>query len=531
MFVALFLATLAGQERHAASVAQAQGVLVPPDAARFRLPRPWPHPIPPTPSPVPPQATQTYCISELTVDASIENTLAKVQVTQTFENPSSRPLEAQFLFPLPYDGAIDRMTFLVDGKELPGKLLSREEARQRYEAIVRSSRDPALLEWVGWGMFQTSVFPVPPGGKRTVSLRFTQVLRNSQGLTDFLYPLATARYSSKPLEQLKIRVALSPDAPLANIYSPSHAVKVDRSDAEHAVVTYEAKQVVPNADFRLFFDHGQGTATASVLSYRPTAEEDGYFLLLASPPTVDAAPPLPKTVVFVVDRSGSMSGKKMEQAREALHFGINNLRDGDLFNIVAYDSEIEAFRPELQKFDDDARTAANAFVTGLFAGGNTNIDGALDRALKMLVDEKRPAYVVFLTDGLPTHGVVNESQIVSHAGEANRVRARLFAFGVGFDVNSRLLDRLSRDNSGYSAYVRPTENIETAVSELQRRIGAPAVTNVRLQFAGKSDADEAAPSVRRVYPRGEWDLFIGDQAVVTGRYRSGGEGKFIMRGG
>src|SRR4030095_11246972 len=121
-----------------------------------------------------------------------------VRVSQEFENTGSVQMEVSFMFPLPYDGAIDQLTLLVDGKEFQAKLLSKEDARRRYEEIVRKNRDPALLEWVGNGMFQTNVFPIPPGAKRTVTLRYSQLLRKNYGLTDFIFPLSTPKYNRQP---------------------------------------------------------------------------------------------------------------------------------------------------------------------------------------------------------------------------------------------------------------------------------------------------------------------------------------------
>ena len=467
--------------------ARGQGMLVDSrPGQQFRLPRPI---VPP--QPVPPASS--YRIESLEVDAKLNDSVARVQVSQTFKNTGSGQIEASFVFPLPYDGAIDQLTLLVDGKEFPAKLLTKEEARKRYEEIVRTNRDPALLEWVGTGMFQTSVFPIPAGATRTVTLRYTQLCRRSAGLTDFLFPLSTAKYTDGLLKRLKLNVAIDSPVDLKSIYSPTHEVKIERTGKRQALVKFTADETVPTDDFRLFFDAGDQPVAASVVSYRPEKDEPGYFLLLATPEIKtsadgedsddadeDAAQATGKTVIFVVDRSGSMSGEKMDQAKEALKFVLNNLKRGDTFNIVAYDSEVEAFRPELQKFDDDSRNAAIGFVNGLFAGGSTNIDGALDRGLGMLEDKGRPSYVIFLTDGLPTVGEMNESTIAKHAAAANRIRARLFAFGVGYDVNSRLLDRLARDNFGRSEYVRPNENIETAVSSLYRRIGAPVMTDVEL---------------------------------------------------
>jgi Ca-activated chloride channel family protein len=510
----------------------AQGVLVDVRVDQtIRLPRPhiWPpRPIPPRPP------AAAYKIDSLEVNAKLTDQVARVQVSQTFQNVGSTQMEVCFMFPLPYDGAIDQLTLLVDGKEYEAKLLSKEEARRRYEEIVRKNQDPALLEWVGTGMFQTNVFPIPPGAKRTVTLRYSQLLRKSYGLTDFIFPLSTAKYTCEPLDKLTIRVAIESSQPIKNVYSATHKVEIDRPDKTHASAKYEAEKTIPGEDFRLFFDSGEESIAASVVSYRPKTDEEGYFLLLASPEVKsDDEKPLPKTVVFVVDRSGSMSGEKIEQAKGAAKFVLNNLREGDLFNIVAYDSEISTFRPELEKFNDETRAAAVGFVEGLYAGGSTDIDGALKRALGMLADSKRPTYVLFLTDGLPTTGETNESAIVKHSEEENDVRARVFAFGVGYDVNSRLLDKLARSNFGLSQYVRPNEDIEASVAALYRKIGAPVMTDVKVTFDVERDDDDSessAPTVSRVYPKGEFDLFAGDQVVLVGRYRAAGAAKVQVQG-
>jgi len=505
--------------------AGAQGLLVD-SRPGTRLPRPIF-----MPQAQPQREAPSYRISSLEVSGKLSDSVARVLVSQTFENTGKRQLEAQFVFPLPYDGAVDEVTLMVDGKEYAAKLLSAKEARQRYEEIVRTSRDPALLEWVGTGMFQTSVFPIPPGAKRTVTLRYTQVCRRSQGLADFLFPLATAKYTAGALDKLSIKLSIESPTSLKNIYSPTHAIKLERPDAKQALVSFEADKTIPTEDFRLFYDAGDADVRASVVSYRPDGGDEGYFLLLASP-RIDQpeAQRTAKTVVFAVDRSGSMSGEKMEQAKAAAKFVLNNLHEGDTFNIVAYDSEIETFRPELEKFTKETREAALGFVNGLYAGGSTNIDGALARTLGMLKDSNRPSYVIFLTDGLPTIGETNEAAIVRHAEQANQVRGRVFAFGVGYDVNSRLLDKLARTGHGQSEYVRPDEDLETAVSNLYRRIGAPVMTDVELTVDVEGAKSADGPTVSRVYPGGRFDLFAGDQAVVVGRYRAGGAAKVTLRG-
>jgi Ca-activated chloride channel family protein len=503
-------------------LALAQGLLVNADVQqRIRLPRPMPQPTPPQSS---------YRIKELDVHVRLQDQVAKVQVTQSFVNTGSQQMEVSFVFPLPHDGAIDQLTFLVDGKEFPGKLMKADEARRIYEETVRRNRDPALLEWLGTGMFQTSVFPVPPGAERKVTLSYSQLCRRERGLTDFLFPLSTAKYTSQPVEKLNVQVNVTSGTEIKNVYSPTHSVSVDRSGG-HATIKYTAENTIPSNDFRLFYDVGSDVLGTSVVSYRSCDTEDGYFLMLATPDVkADSADIPAKTVVFVVDRSGSMSGEKIEQAKGALKFVLNNLRDGDMFNIVAYDTGVESFRPELEKFNDDTRKAALGFVEGIYAGGSTNISGALETALKQLKDSTRPSYVVFLTDGLPTVGETNEMKIVDIAKQANQVRARVLAFGVGYDVNSRMLDRLVRENFGQSEYVRPNEDIEARVASLYNRIKLPVMTDVKVTFDIDGLKPEEGGAVNRVYPSEVYDLFAGEQIVLVGRYKKPGAAKVTIRG-
>jgi Ca-activated chloride channel homolog len=515
------------------ALARAQGLLVVVDPGEhIRLPRPiiWPPYPRPRPVPTPEPSPVTYKIDSLEVNAQVSDQVAKVQVSQSFVNSGYRQMEVAFIFPLPYDGAIDRMTLLVDGKEMPAKLLNADDARRTYEEIVRKNRDPALLEWIGTGMFKTSVFPVPPGAKRTVSLRYVQLCRKQEGMTDFLFPLSTAKYTSQPLEKISFRVAVESQEEIKNVYSPTHAVDIKRPDDRHAVVSFTAKEQVPASDFRLLYDVGRGKVSTRVLSYRPDKNQDGYFLLLASPEIKAASERPKKTMLLVMDRSGSMSGQKIEQVRAALKYVMNNLREGDLFNIIAFDSEVESFRPELQRYNEKTRREALGFAEGIYAGGSTNIHEALKVAFGQLTDAGRPSYVVFLTDGLPTVGETNEMKIVADSKTMNKVHARIFCFGVGYDLNARFLDKLVRENFGQSEYVRPDENIEEHVSRLYNRIESPVLTGMKIVYDFDAVKTEDGSPVSRVYPRDAVDLFAGDQLVVVGRYKKSGTAKVVVSG-
>jgi Ca-activated chloride channel family protein len=197
-------------------------------------------------------------------------------------------------------------------------------------------------------------------------------------------------------------VNIAAAAPIRTIYSPTHQADIARPDSTHAVYKLGLQNVATADDLRLLYSTDANPIGVNVLSYKPDDKEDGYFVLLAAPDSSSAqAPRIAKTMILVCDRSGSMSGKKMEQAKAALQFLIRQLQPGDTFNIVAYDTEVESFRPELQRADANTVKAALAWVDALNAGGGTNIDGAMRAALHMLNDSARANYVLFLPTANP----------------------------------------------------------------------------------------------------------------------------------
>ncbi|MDO4549832.1 MAG: VIT domain-containing protein [Planctomycetia bacterium] len=521
---------------------QAQGMLIQSEVSMkveaLRMPRPIiitpPHPFPPQP-PVSPR-TLEYKISKIDVQAKLVDQIAEVQVSQSFVNTGSTQMEVSFVFPLPYEGAIDQLTLMVDGKEFPAALMPAEKARSMYEEIVRKNKDPALLEWIGTGMFRTSVFPVPAGATRTVTLKYTQLCRLSGGLTDFLFPLSTAKYTTKPVEKIMVNVLIESTDPIRNVYSPTQEIKIEKPSEKSAKISWEASHCIPSSDFRLLYDVGTEKLSTKMISYRPKTEEEGYFLLLASPAIKKTEEkPLPKTVFFVMDNSGSMSGKKIKQAKEALKFVLNNLRAGDTFNIMVYNSTIQLFKEEMQIFTDETRREGLVFTEGIYSGGGTNINTALTKTLEILAksNDKNPKYIFFLTDGCPTVGECNEIKITENAHQANTIKARIFAFGVGYDLNSRLLDKLVRKSSGQSEYVQPNENIEERISRLYEKLSAPVMTDVQLVFSPEENSQTTkndTPLVNRVYPASGFDIFAEDQLIISGRYKYPGKGTLKISG-
>ncbi len=226
-----------------------------------------------------------------------------------------------------------------------------------------------------------------------------------------------------------------------------------------------------------------------------------------------------KDVILVLDQSGSMDGSKIEQARAALTYVLEHLNDDDRFNIIAFSTGSQQFANGLQPASRAG--AAADWVGGIRAEGGTNIERALLEAMDM-TDRERPTILIFLTDGLPTEGVTDSNQILRDVNNAAPGNVRLFTFGVGDDVDTILLDSLADDNHGASAYVRPGERLDEAVSAFYAKVQAPVLADLNIDFGNILVSD--------LYPDPLPDLFAGSQLVLVGRYRDVGNTAITLKG-
>src|SRR5687767_6872496 len=266
------------------------------------------------------------------VDVSIADQVATTRIDQIFHNPNSWAAEGTYIFPIPPGAAVSGFTMTVDGEPVEARLLDAAEARRIYDDIVRNLRDPALLEYIGEGAIQASVFPIPPGEDRRIEIEYGEIVPVEEGLSRYRYPLNTERFSAQPLEEVSVHVEVETQEPLRAVYSPSHDVAVDRPDDFHFAAGYEASDVRPDTDFELFWSVSAGSIGTSVVSYIDESTGEGYFLLLAAPGIDDVTEIVAKDVIVVLDTSGSMEGEKIEHAREALPYLLGDLQPGDRLN-------------------------------------------------------------------------------------------------------------------------------------------------------------------------------------------------------
>jgi Ca-activated chloride channel family protein len=447
------------------------------------------------------------------VRVTIEDQIATTHVDQVFRNDNDWQIEGTYMFPIPVGATISEFVLWIDGEPVEGKVLTREEARQTYEQIVRTMRDPALLEYMDRGAVQASIFPIPPGGRRRIELEYTEVLTAESGLINYRYPLNTEKFSTQPLEEVSISVSAESSVPIRAVYSPSHDVSIDRDGDFDFLVGYEAYDVKPDKDFDLYFSVAEENFGLNLISYRDDlSDEDGFFLLLAAPSVeVDPRASISKDVILVLDRSGSMEGEKFAQAQEALQFILDHLNPEDRFNIIVFSTGTISYASSLRPASeaDDARR----WVDSLSARGSTDINLALLEAVSM-AGKERPAMVIFLTDGVPTEGETDTDRIVRNIQNASPENVRLFAFGVGYDVDTFLLDTLAQSNHGATTYVTPDQAIDETVSSFYAKVNDPVLTDLAIDFGDVVVYD--------VYPEPLPDLFAGSQLVIVGRYKGSG---------
>ena len=479
-------------------VAQAQGIIVPGPCERC--------PRPPRPFPLP----RSLPISSIKIDTKIQSQVATTHVEQVFRNDNDFMMEGTYLFPIPESASIAEFAIWDGDRRLVGEVRSKEEARRIYDEIVRRQRDPGLLEYAGKDLFQASIFPILPHADKKLEITYTQVVHAESGTVAYRYPLGTGRQITQ-VGSVAGRVEVESKDPLRNVYSPTHVIDVKRNTDRKSVVSFETERGKELQDFQLFYTISKDDFGLTLLTHREPGR-DGYFLLMISPKDDWSEQEYSaKDVVFVVDTSGSMAEEgKMEKARSALLYGIRILRPQDRFNVISFAGEEHLMEPGLIAADEQGRQRGETFVKALRPVGGTNINQSLLASLRQFSESDRPKILVFMTDGLPTVDETNISKIIDNVHKATRSGIRLFSFGVGYDVNTALLDKIASDNGGMSDYVEPKEDLEVKVSNFFSKVNYPVLTDLNLDLGGvKTDL---------MYPRGIPDVFRGSQVTLIGRY-------------
>lgn len=458
----------------------------------------WIEPLPPGPG---------WGVEKLrsAVSVAIKDRVAEVMVEEWFQNRGATLGEGIYHYPLPGEAAFSSFSLWQGDAELRGETMDAGAARSIYEEIVRRKRDPALIELAGHGLIRARIFPINPGETRKITLRYTQILDRRGDAWRFRYVAGSGPDAGGATRSF--RLTADSGNRFGDPYSPTHQISTSRSGGRLQVTLADSAST---GDLDLFLPLRQGLVGVSLLTHQLPGE-DGYFMLLLAPGAAHPAVALRRDIVVAIDVSGSMSGEKLAQAKSAVGQLLGSLHDGDRFRLIAFESGVRRFDAGWTAATVDGRRRGLEWVNALETGGGTNIAGALDEASSQSPAEGSLGVIVFLTDGLPTVGEQDPERIAARAEERRGV-FRVFSFGIGYDVNTYLLDRLTEGARGVTEYIAPGGDIERAVGTLAGKIASPVLTDVTLNGDGADLYD--------VQPQALPDLFAGDELVAFGRYHA-----------
>ena len=488
------------------------------------------------------------------VTADVAGFVARVTVRQQFHNPFAEKIEAIYAFPLSQDAAVDRMTMKVGDRVIQGEIKERGEARRIYEAAKAEGKVAGLLDQERPNIFTQSVANIEPGEQVDITISYSETLDWEAGLYHFDFPMVVGpRYipgggsapapmtPGRPTPQvpdadritppvtpegtraghdISITVNLDAGLPIRHLESRQHEVTVEHPDADkrRAVVKLKDRATIPNKDFVLVYQTASDRIEDTVLAH--TDERGKFFTLVLQPPKrVRRELIVPKELVFVIDKSGSMRGFPIETAKEAMRLCIEGLHENDTFNLMTFCGGVGfCFEKPVPNTDENRRRALD-YLASLEGSGGTEMMKAIHACLAGQDDPERLRVVSFMTDGY-----VGGDMAIVDAVRQNAGTARVFSFGIGKSVNRFLLDGIARAGRGEVHYILNPQQAAGAGERFYERVRTPVLTDVEIDFG------DLPVEVDEVYPSGIPDLFSSTPVVIKGRYTRGARGTLTLRG-
>lgn len=468
------------------------------------------------------------------VKARISGPLARVTVTQEFENPFQEKIEAVYTFPLPPDSAVDDMTMLVGDRTIRGLIKPRDEARKLYEDARRAGHIAGLLDQERPNIFTQAVANILPGAKVKIQIGYVETVPYEAGAYSFNFPMVVApRYIPRRVpdraritpsvtpegtragHDISVEVSVDAGVPIDALESKTHDVTVERPRLHQALVRLRDKATIPNKDFILTYAVAGKRVEDAVLTHR--GPKGGYFTLLLQPPDrVTAEEIAPKELVFVLDTSGSMSGFPIDKAKETMQLALDGLHPRDTFNLITFAGDTHILFPRPVPATPENRRAAREFLESRSGSGGTEMMKAIRAALAPSDEQGRVRVVCFMTDG----EVGNDLEIIAEVQK--HPNARVFAFGIGSSVNHFLLDNMARHGRGEVEYVGLKDDGSAAARRFHERVRSPLLTDISIEWGGLPVSD--------LYPARIPDLFAAKPLVISGRYSGSGGGVIRLRG-
>jgi Ca-activated chloride channel family protein len=483
------------------------------------------------------------------VKADITGFLARVTVTQEFQNTAADKIEAVYVFPLPRMAAVDRMDMYIGERHVRGDIKRREEARAIYEAARDAGKMAALLDQERPNIFTQHVANIRAGDKIRIVISYVEHLKYEDGNYEWVFPMVVgpryvpgtpigkigggwapdtdrvpdaskitphvAKPGTRAGHDVSLAVSVDAGVPLQSLSLKSHEVLTERPAANRAVVRLKDKDVIPNKDFILKYDVSGGKIEDAVLTHR--GARGGFFTMILQPPDKPGIEDItPKELVFVLDTSGSMSGFPIEKAKETMRLALDGLNPRDTFNLITFAGDTHVLFPKPVPATAENLRRAQQFLAGRTGGGGTEMMKAITAAFAPTESQKHIRVVCFMTDGY----VGNETEIIREIGRYPG--ARVFSFGIGGSVNRYLLDKMAEAGRGEVEYVALNDDGSAAAKRFHERVRSPLLTDISVEWGDLPVTD--------VYPRRIPDVFSAKPIYITGRYTGSARRTVKLRG-
>ncbi len=450
-------------------------------------------------------------IDYLHITADVNNGYATTSVEEKITNPHNATTNDEFRFLIPEGAFISGFSFFIDGVEYKADVLSKEEADERFEAAVSEGRTAGVLKAKEENIFSYSL-SFEPYQSIIVRLTYEQPVKKTLGEYEYALSLRETDVAHI-VPDLSVNITVASVNRIISLETPGlDGTSTKYVSSTEAQVTYSAK-ALPDQDLRIVFTTDSTSLNGEMLFYETGGQ--GYLMHIFSPSVEDlGTAALDKEIIFVIDKSGSMSGDKIDQVKRVFTGIITDLPPDDYFNVMFFADDVMVFRDTLMEANTGTKAEAANFVNVLDANGGTNINAALLQALGMFdPDSEKVPIVVFLTDGEPSNGVTSPYVIRENVKAANEAGVSIFtiAFGIEDEANYDFLRALSLENSGVAEQFYSEKDAEAGMNTFYEMISTPVISDMDFAYSSSSD----------IVNTGYNTLFAGSDAIILARYPAG----------
>ncbi len=445
----------------------------------------------------------------LVINSEVRNHYAVTEFTAILSNPSDKDQEDIFTLEVPDDAMLSNLTLEIEGKQYYASVASTEEAKERYDNAKENNDTASQVTSSVPGEFQFYI-NIAPQQDLNITIRYEQVISKVLGMYNFDLALDSIEgYSS--YEEVETRVSITGMGDLKPFDISGSTIDLEQAWDGNRTVILDHSTSNPKENDRVAISFGEISPPAEGRLQTYIDGDRGYFMHVFSPQLKDVGSYLPKDIIFILDRSGSMEGQKISQMKEAFNEVVDQLHEEDRFDLITFSSEVDTWKGEIVDATDGNKESAKSFISLISAGGSTNIIDALTGGLnQMELDQNRVPVIVFLTDGQPTSGSIqNPMDIRERILDENKGEVTIYSLGFGDDLDFEFIKALSLENNGFAIAIPEGGDASSLMTGFYDTISTPLVKDLRFDYSGMAFD---------IIPTRLPSLYQGSEAVIVGRF-------------